>query len=334
MNAFDPKIILNYLSNKCKAEEWVQINLWMEENEQNKKWLFEMKALWDMRQFKQCENKEYLESRFREMWNKIQDTQKRKQKKHTPFVRTIGYVAAACLIGFIIGYGLLKPSAKKLQYLVESVASTDSIRKITLPDQSVVWLNANSQIKYLPQLEKDERRILLTGEAYFEVIPDKSRPFRVETPDFTVKVLGTTFNVAAYTENNSSGTTLISGRVAIENCRKEELLVLHPGQKAQYSKTSKELIVKEVDAETEIAWKNAFITFERIGIKQIIEKLEYIYGERIILQLMPDAPFVKTYSGAVAREDSLENVLKSLQNVIPFHFKRVSEGFVISMEIE
>ena len=80
--------------------------------------------------------------------------------------------------------------------------------------------------------------------------------------------------------------------------------------------------------------ENAFITFKRSGIKQIIEKLEYIYGEQIILQLMPDNRSQITYSGAVAREDSLENVLKNLQNVIPFHFRRVSERFVISMEIE
>ena len=195
-------------------------------------------------------------------------------------------------------------------------------------------MNSNSEIQYSTTYGENERKILLSGEAYFEVTPDKNRPFRVETPDFTVKVLGTAFNVASYTGNDHSGATLISGKVAIKNNRREELLVLHPGQKATYSKATKKLIVKDVDTDAETAWKNAFITFERSGIKQIIEKLEYIYGEQIILQLMPDNCSQITYSGAVAREDSLENVLKNLQNVIPFHFKRVSERFVISMEIE
>ncbi len=333
MKEVDSKIIFNYLSGKCRKEELEHINLWMEESERNKKWLFEMKALWDMEQFKNYDNEDYLDVQFRKTWNRIKGLSRKRQERNRRLVTIVGYVAAACLLGIIIGYGLLKSSAdKKLQYIVERVTSSDSIRRITLPDRSVVWLNANSQIKYLPQLGKDERRVLLTGEACFEVTPDINRPFRVETPDFTVKVLGTTFNVAAYTGNNNSETTLISGKVAIENSRREELLVLHPGQKATYSKATQKMTVKDADIEAETAWKNAFISFERSEIKEIIEKLEYVYGEQITLQLMPDTHSSKTYSGAVARGDSLENVLKNLQNVIPFHFEKRYGGFIISMK--
>ncbi|MDD3909877.1 MAG: hypothetical protein PHN86_07985, partial [Proteiniphilum sp.] len=64
MREIDPKVILTYLSDNCKEEELVLINLWMEESEQNKKWLFDTKALWDMEQFKKYENEEYLETQF------------------------------------------------------------------------------------------------------------------------------------------------------------------------------------------------------------------------------------------------------------------------------
>jgi len=333
MNEIDPTIILSYLSDNCKEEELVLINLWVEESEQNKKWLFDTKALWDMEQFKKYENAEYLETQFLEMWNKVKDLSPKKQPSNKDIVKVIGYIAAACLIGFIVGFWLLKsPSSSLPEYIVEKVSSSDSIRRIILPDHSVVWLNANSQIKYLPQFEKSERKILLAGEAYFEVKPDKEKPFRVETSDFTIRVLGTTFNVASYHENDFSDATLILGKVVIENKRKEEILVLNPGQKARYSKEKESLVVEKVDTETETAWKNTYISFEHTGIKQIIKKLEYIYNEQITLQLMPDSHFVKTYSGAVAREDSLDLVLKNLQNVIPFNFEKNHEGFIISMK--
>lgn len=330
MDKLTSQIILHFLSDKCTRKEWERINEWIKKDVRNEKWLFEMKSMWDMGQFEQYKKKDYLEKQFREMWRKIEGVEKSGSIKRKKIVRIIGYVAAACLLGVIISYGLLKSSAdKKLQYIVERVTSSDSIRKITLPDQSVVWLNSNSEIQYSTAYGKSERKIALSGEAYFEVTPDKNRPFRVETSDFTVKVLGTTFNVASYAGNDHFGATLISGSVAIENGHKKEFLVLHPGQKASYSKTTGELIVKDVDIEAEIAWKNAFISFERNEIKEIIKKLEYIYGEQIILQLISDNCSGKTYSGVVARDDSLENVLKNLQNVIPFHFKKVSERFII-----
>lgn len=335
MDELTPQVILHFLSDKCTREEWKQINEWLKADVRNETWLFEMKSMWDMGQYEQFKEKDYLEAQFREMWRKIEGAGKRKPKKRKKIARIISYAAAVCLIGVLIGYGLFKPYAdKKSRYIVERVTSSDSIRRITLPDKSVIWLNSNSEIQYSTTYGENERKILLSGEAYFEVTPDKNSPFRVETPDFTVKVLGTTFNVTSYTRHDHSGATLISGRVAIENHRGKELMVLHPGQKATYSKATKKLTVKDVDTNAETAWKNAFITFKRSGIKQIIEKLEYIYGEQIILQLMPDNRSQITYSGAVAREDSLENVLKNLQNVIPFHFRRVSERFVISMEIE
>ena len=71
MKEVDSKIIFNYLSGKCRKEELEHINLWMEESERNKKWLFEMKALWDMEQFKNYDNEDYLDVQFRKTWNRI-----------------------------------------------------------------------------------------------------------------------------------------------------------------------------------------------------------------------------------------------------------------------
>lgn len=335
MREIDPKVILTYLSDKCNKQELTLINEWMEEDDRNSQWLFDMKALWDMERFKDINDRNYLETQFRLMRSKMNGLPEKGRERSRRLVKVAVYVVAACLIGFIVGYGLLKPLSSSLpEYIVEKVSSSDSIRRIILPDHSVVWLNANSQIKYLPQLGKDERRVLLTGEAYFEVTPDKEKPFRVETSQFAVKVLGTAFNVSSYDEDFFSNVTLISGKVTVEDNRQKEAVTLSPGQKARYSKETKDWAVDYVDTDSETSWKNTYITFEHAEIKRIIEKLEYVYGERIILRPKSGAGFPKTYSGAVAREDSLENVLKNLQNVIPFHFEKNHEGFIISMKTE
>lgn len=333
MKEIDSRIILAYLSDKCNNRDLIIINDWMDESEQNKKWLLDMKASWDLERFKSYDNQNYLEVQFKKTWDKINGSSDRRNNgRNRRVVKIISYAAVACLIGFIIVHRILNPSTHKVEkYIVEEVGSSDSIRRVILPDQSIVWLNANSQIRYLPELGENERRVVLTGEAYFNITPNKEKPFRVETSNFTLKVLGTAFNVSSYDKDSLSNATLISGKIAIENSRQEEIVVLNPGQKARYLKNTGSFIVENVDIESEILWKSTYIIFEQTSIKQIIEKLEYVYGERIILQLVADTYPVKTYSGAVARKDSLEDVLKSLQNVAPFHSRRTNQGLIISI---
>lgn len=332
MKGIDPKTIFNFLTNSYQKKELTTIITWMEEDSDNKEWLLKTKAFWDQARFKRVYGGKYQEEQFQKIWNKIHRLQEEKQKRTSPLMRIIGYAIAACSIGLIVGYGLLKLSQNKNNegYIVENVTSNDSIQRIILPDHSIVWLNENSQIKYLPQFT--ERRVLLTGEAYFEVTYDKEKPFRVVTPDFTVKVMGTKFNVSSFEESNFSDATLISGKIAIENRHMKEILILNPSQKARYLKETKSLVVENVDAESEAAWRKSFISFEKFDIKQIIKRLEFIYNEPIILQQIPETYSAKTYSGSVARQDSLEDVLRSLQNIVAFNFTKTDKGIIISMK--
>ncbi len=331
MKDIDPHIIFKFLSNSHRKKDLSAINRWMEENSDNKEWLLQTKAYWDQNRFKRIYGKAYKEKQLEKTWNKINGVSKEKQKRSS-LTRRIGYIAAACLLGFIVGYGLLKQSSYKNNesYIVRSVASLDSIQRITLPDHSIVWLNAKSQIKYRPDFK--ERRVLLIGEAYFEVTTDNENPFRVETPDFTVKVLGTKFNISSFDQSDFSDATLISGKIAIENKHMKEILILNPNQKARYLKEKKSLTVENVDTDAETAWRRAYITFEKFNIEHIIGHLEFIYNEQIILHQIPESYTKKTYSGSVARQDSLEEVLRSLQNIVPFDFTKTGEGVVITMK--
>ena len=330
MKEIDPKIVLAFIEDACTIEDLAQINSWMEEDEFNKEWLFDLKAMHDKYLLAHTDDAEYLKVQYERTWTKI-NRSVNSGKKHVRRLQRIAlYASVACLLGFIIGYGLIARSDSAENYIVESVSSSDSIRRIVLPDESVVWLNANSSIKYLPDFNEKERRVLLFGESYFVVTKDASRPFRVETSDFTVEVLGTEFNVSAYEDNDFSDATLVSGKIIINNIKGKKDIDLLSGQMARFSRRTKEVLVSEVDTENEILWKSEFITFEQERIMHIISKLEYIYGVDIALEHDPNE--ICTYSGAVTRKGSLEEVLTSLQNVIPFNFIKTEEGYLVILE--
>lgn len=332
MKDIDPKIIYRFLTNSCKEKDFAVIDKWIEEDSNNKEWLFQTKAFWDQELLRKNDGEKYREEQFQKTCDKINRLRNEKQKRISPRLRIIGFAIVASFLAFIVSVGLLKLSQKMKHesYVVESVSSSDSIQRIILPDNSIVWLNANSQIKFLPQFT--ERRVLLTGEAYFEVAFDKEKPFRVETSDFTVKVLGTKFNISSFNESQFSDATLISGKIAIENDQMKEVLVLTPNQKARYLKKTKSIVVNSVDGEAETAWRRTYISFDKFNIEQIIERLEYIYNEPITLQQVSEIYSTKTYSGSVARQDSLEEVLRSLQNIVSFDFTKSNGEIIISMK--
>ena len=214
-------------------------------------------------------------------------------------------------------------------YVVERVSSSDSIRRVILPDHSIVWLGANSEIKYLPEFDENERRVILSGEGYFDVQKNPDKPFRVETPEFTVKVLGTRFNVSCYNTRQTTDATLFSGKVVIENNKRQELLVLTPGQKVSYSKSSKQMLVENIDTENDgILLENKYITFKGATLQSIIKELQYAYGVNIIITGGLNNS-TSIYTGSIQREDSLETVLRGLQNVIPFSFEENTDGSLV-----
>lgn len=331
MKKIDPKIVSAFIEGVCTDKELIQINSWMDQDEFNKEWLFNLKALHDKSLLYHANDEEYLKEQYEKTWSKINKSAVSVRRRGTMRVsklqRFILYASAACLLAFIIGYNLFAPSRSDVNFIVESVSSADSIRRVVLPDASVVWLNANSSIKYLPEFDENERRVLLAGESYFEVTKDQNRPFIVETSDFTVEVLGTVFNVSAYTDGEFSDATLVSGKIIIDKIKGKKSIELLPGQKARISRSTKDVLVCDVDTENEILWKSEFITFEQEGIRHIISKLEYIYGVKIALEINSNE--IYTYSGAVARKGSLEEVLASLQNVIPFNFNKTVEGYLV-----
>lgn len=181
--------------------------------------------------------------------------------------------------------------------------------QIILPDGTKVWLNAASSLKYPEVFAGNERKVELTGEAYFEVAKNKAMPFHVKNESQDVEVLGTHFNINSYMDEKTIKTTLLEGSVKVSN--NKSFKILKPGEQsvAGTSENSNIQLVRNVDTDDETAWKNGLFQFSNEGLKTILNQLERWYDIKIDYSSIPD----KRYNGMVPRKAKLSEVLKMLE---------------------
>ncbi|HWV67961.1 FecR domain-containing protein [Chitinophaga sp.] len=175
------------------------------------------------------------------------------------------------------------------QEVMYNTISTSKGREyhMTLPDGSVVWLNSMSSIRYPTAFTGKERRVEITGEAYFEVAASAQKPFRVHTNNHVnVEVLGTRFNINAYGNEEVINTTLVNGRIRVNN------VIIHPGQQAlvKNHKESADVpdsivaIVQNADIDKATAWKNGFFNFEDVKLDDAMRQLERWYDIKVVYE--------------------------------------------------
>ncbi|WP_316753767.1 FecR family protein [Pedobacter gandavensis] len=188
--------------------------------------------------------------------------------------------------------------------------------QILLPDGSLVWLDAASSLKYPVVFAGKERKVELTGQAYFEVAKSKGKSFKVLSANQEVEVLGTHFNVNAYANQPSIITTLLEGSVNVNLKNTKSGQRLKPGQQAAL--TGQLIRVEEVDVEQAIAWKNGYFAFERDDLRTVFNKLERWYDVEITTEGTFDH---FTIGGNISRTKSLAEVLRVLQLTRKIKFK-------------
>lgn len=184
--------------------------------------------------------------------------------------------------------------------------------QLNLPDGTKVWLNAASSLKYPVNFSsKAERSVELTGEAYFEVAKDKSHPFVVKSAGQKVKVLGTHFNVNAYSDEYNVRTTLLEGSVKVNDD-----VVLAPGEQSVFM--AGQLMVKTVNASDAIDWKNGEFVFNNEPLTDILRKVSRWYNVNIVyIRPAKDGP---TFSGSVSRFENVSVVLRMLEETSNVRF--------------
>jgi ferric-dicitrate binding protein FerR (iron transport regulator) len=186
---------------------------------------------------------------------------------------------------------------------------------IALADGTNVWLNASSSVRFPVEFNDSIREVEMTGEVYFEVAHNASKPFRVKVNDTYINVLGTHFNVMAYDNEPSINTTLLQGSVRVEHDKSSRQL--SPGQQAMVGNLGSIRIIKDADVEQAIAWKNGYFLFNGSDIKSIMHQVERWYDADITYE----GDVKLHFTGQVSRNVKVSELLRKLALTNEVHFK-------------
>ncbi|MBE9601589.1 FecR family protein [Pedobacter sp. MC2016-24] len=222
--------------------------------------------------------------------------------------RIAAVIALVCSISLLIYFAGNFDAEPQLEFH----ALNGQLKVISLPDGSIVTLNAGSTLKVGPDFRKTNRSVELSGEAYFEVSKDASRPFIVSTGVLSTRVLGTAFNVQAYPNDRLLAVTVAEGKVRVDSERKRLSSALTPGRQLIYNKSDKTSEVVEVNTAHISAWRGGILYFDNESIPDIAKRLERKFNVKIEVrgEARPDCRYTLRIS-----KETLGKTLRLLSTV-------------------
>lgn len=198
--------------------------------------------------------------------------------------------------------------------------------EVILPDGTTAVLNAVSSITYPTAFKTDRRDVKITGEVYFEVAQDSRKPFIVRTEkNMQIEVLGTQFDVKAYSNEPFIKTTLLEGAVKVSS--EKAMKIVKPFEQTQLTGEGNLRLLTNVDAGSEVAWKNGIFEFNSTDIKTVMREISRWYNVEIAYD--GNIP-TDLFSAVINRQNSIDKVLTMLQNTLRVHFSIKNRTIYVS----
>lgn len=210
--------------------------------------------------------------------------------------------------GGFIEYNELNEQGEKTIYVNTLSTPRGGQYRLMLPDKSLVWLNAQSSITFPSAFIGKQRKVSVTGEVYFEVSKDKTKPFIVETGNANVEVLGTHFNVNVYPNEENAAVTLLEGSIKLSHNYSSKILV--PGQQGIFHKNTSNILLKNVETDNVVDWKNGLFIFEDASVLEVMRQVERWYD--VDVKYIGNTPDIR-FNGVVSRTNNVSKLLKLLQ---------------------
>mgnify|MGYP001657335270 CR=1 FL=1 len=328
-NKIIESLLKRYQSNQLTLDEAVTLKEWMcrmddDEIEQH------LSQLWDTYE---PSGKAPQETRIQIARNLKQTLLPQPQTISNSFKQQVWRSVAAVFFCLLAGTSLyLYIDREEIQktlaseYLVQ--VGKGEKATVTLPDGTKVYLNAQSALSYPAAFGQQERKVQFTGEAYFEVARDEKKPFIVDNPAISVKVLGTEFNFYATADDEWFETTLVKGKVEVTlkmpTPRKE---ILDPNQKIRYNKLTGAWNITDADVWEDTAWKRGDMVFRSKNFEEVVKQLEAYYGVTISIEgNCPNNLFTGTF-----HENNVNAILLNLQQ--HYDFKYTKNGNEINLKL-
>lgn len=312
----DNELIAKYLKNELTKSERIQLIEWLESDPENKEFLFGMKEVY--LSGKRSELKQKADTANE--WEKIRKKIKPPKKKiylssRTIFIKRLSIVAAMFMF-FIVGYKadkfLLKEDVS--YFTVETKAGEHT--SVILSDGTSVKLNSMTKLTYPAHFNKGVREVQLDGEALFDVKQKNHMPFLVNINNYSIKVLGTRFNVSAYATDSLLTTTLETGKIEITGLKNNSSYQtqLSPGNEFVYQTATGEYAVRKADVNMALGWATGKIIFKDASLKQIASRLEREFGYKFLIK--SDEIAALRYTATIEKED-LNQILYNISVVTP-----------------
>lgn len=240
------------------------------------------------------------------------------------------YIAAS-VVFFIICFGLLlyQDYRKQMMDLVLIENTSKFVESVELEDGTKIDLNANSKLIYPKKIFGTKREVLLIGEAYFDVAHNNKKPFIVRASNLQIKVLGTRFNVNAYSNSNNVVTTLLEGSVEVSTAESSyDKIIMRPNQVLTYNTTDGDMKLENTQyAKKQILWTKGIWTFDRMNVINIFDKLEQLYGVQFII--LNKSLLNKYYTGELHSSDDLEDFLDLMKITKSFSYTKEENRIMI-----
>ena len=228
-------------------------------------------------------------------------------------------IAGVLILPLVIFIGIrtFKETNYKKDTWVEIKALAWTRAQFSLPDGTTGWLNSNSSIKYNGNFNSD-RNVTLTGEAYFDVHKDTKRPFKVNTNEVIITVLGTRFNIASYENEKNVEVVLEEGKLICTDKDMNKSYIMKPNDLIVYDKTLKDFSTEEVEPQKYLSWTEGKLVFRNDPLDVIARRLERWYNVDVKINgtIKEDFSLHATFIG-----DGLEEVLGLLKHSLPIDFK-------------
>ncbi len=330
-------LITRYFSGETTEEELRLLSEWLKADSKNEELFTQFRKTWQLIEQQKIHSSVNPDQEWKALQTKMSASASGKEnqpkvisltqnRNSIPFsFSKIWKVAAVGLILLVSAF-ILYFNISKLRDTVVTAQTSNTVH--VLPDGTVVSLHAGSQIKYASAFDAKIRKVELTGEAYFEVTHDKTRPFIVSSGDARVEVLGTKFNVNSGTSAGTMEVVLTSGKVSVyyKDAPKENVF-LNPGERAVLSPEKKQIIKSTNTDPNYMAWKTRVLVFDDETLAEVVNTLQNVYQVSVTLA---DPGLTECRVTASFDNQSLESVLQVLKETLDLTVKQKGNSIEVS----
>ncbi len=319
----DWSLLAKYFANEANSSEAKEIEAWCNYSSQNKKIFLQVYSSWKLSYVDRINEKE--------AWRKVKKNL-HQQKRKTIIALPLFYkIAASLLIIAALIYGLNKGtniSTPREEFII--VESSNKPIKIELTDGSIVHLNKNSIFKYPQYFKNKERKVFIDGEGFFEVAKKDNLPFIVSTSEFKIKVLGTSFNVDAFSSKPISNVSVKTGKVLVSTSKSVGKLInrvlLVKGEMASLNIQKDSLFKTSLSNDNYLAWKTGILKFDNTKLQEVKETLNRVYSANITFA---NSTLNSCFLTASFNNKTLEEVIDVLASTYKLKIKMTSKGIVL-----